>query len=337
MKLVKHVPASVMTFERFADHYYQPKNGLPKDKRVNFTRLDMRLVPEEATRVAALRAAEADIAPVSLGSRKQVEAGGGRVVFASEGSYFWVRGLGCWKPQFPCSDKRVRHALNYAIDKNLMQTQLFAPEVLELKGWGVVTPSTIGYSPELEPFPFDPNKARQLLAEAGYPGGKGFGKLVINTYVSIALPLMPEAAQLVADMWRKELGLDVEVKVGDEAAIKKAEKLTEELHGQIIWRDNETRLDAGTNLRVIFGPPQKKSGAHNSPELFAQVDKSLAIFDPAEREKALNSLFRRLRDEAYDIPLGYFNTPWGVGSRIKTWEPYPLAFYPSALHTITLK
>jgi hypothetical protein len=35
--------------------------------------------------------------------------------------------------------------------------------------------------------------------------------------------------------------------------------------------------------------------------------------------------------------IGYLNIPWAVGPRIVTWEPFPLAFYPSGLHTITLK
>jgi peptide/nickel transport system substrate-binding protein len=140
---------------------------------VNFTLLDLRLVPEEATRVAALRAGDADIAPVSIGARRQVEAGGGRVVFGEEGVYFFARQYGCWKPQFPCHDKRVRQALAYAINKEVMQNQLYGgPEVMQVKGWGAVTPSTLGYSPDLDPFPFDPVKARQLLAEAGYPVGK---------------------------------------------------------------------------------------------------------------------------------------------------------------------
>ena len=59
---------------------------------------------------------------------------------------------------------------------------------MQVKGWAGVTPSTIGYSPDLTPFPFDPDRARQLLAEAGYPDGKGFGKLVVNTWEPSSLP-----------------------------------------------------------------------------------------------------------------------------------------------------
>jgi peptide/nickel transport system substrate-binding protein len=149
MKLVKHVPVSSMTLERFADYYEQPKNGYPTDKRVNYAVMELKLVPEEATRVAALRAGEADVAPVSLASRKQVEAGDGRVVFGQEGVVWYIRHKGCWETKFPCNKKAVRQALAYAIDKELMRDKLYGPEVMQLKGWHTVTPSTIGYSPDL--------------------------------------------------------------------------------------------------------------------------------------------------------------------------------------------
>ncbi|HZA25888.1 MAG TPA: ABC transporter substrate-binding protein, partial [Dehalococcoidia bacterium] len=209
MSFVRHVPSEVMEFARFDDYYFQPDNGFYEDRRVKFTSLDLRLVPEEATRVAALRAGEADIAPVSLDSREQVEADGGRLVFGQEGVYLRVMLMGCWDPAYPCAKEQVRQALAYAIDKELMRDQLFGgPEVFQVKGWAKVTPSTIGYSPDLDPFPYDPEKARQLMAEAGYPNGEGFGKLIVNTWVSTAMPFLPESAQLAADFWKTELGID---------------------------------------------------------------------------------------------------------------------------------
>ena len=349
MKLVRHVPAEVMEFERFDDYYYQPKHGLPQDRRVKFTFLDMRLVPEEATRVAAMRAGETDIAPVSLGSRKQVEAEGGRLVFGQEGSYFRVSMYGCWVdaelefPGFPCQDKRVRQALDYAIDKELMRDTLFGgPDVMVVKGWGIVNPSTIGYSPELDPYPFDPDKARRLLAEAGYktptnPEGKDFGQLIVNTWVASATALVPESAQLAADFWRRELGLDVEVRVSEEVAIKKARK-GGEMHrrGQIVWRDDDSGADAILVLGSGYGP-HRKDRFHNDPEIFALFEEASQVFDPAERQKVLNDLYLRLRDEHYQLGIGYYNIIWATGPRISTWRPNPIALYPSALHTLTLK
>ena len=119
----------------------------------------------------------------------------------------------------PFSNKNIRKALSYAMDKELMMERLYGgPEVAVAKGFSAITPSTIAYSPDLDPLPFDPDKARQLLADEGYPDGDGFGEVIVNTWVSTALPFLPESAQIAADFWRRELNLDVRVNVGDETS-----------------------------------------------------------------------------------------------------------------------
>jgi len=335
MKLVRHVQGSQMEFERFDDYFYQPMNGFSEDRRVNFGSLDLVVAPEEATRVAAIRAGEADLTIASLDTREQVKAGGGRLVFGREGAYFRVMLIGCFEEQFPCHAKGVRQALNYAIDKEVLR-EFYGPEVMEVKGWNVVTPSTIGYSPDLKPFPFDPDKARELLADAGYPGGEGFGKLIVNTWTSKSIPFLPESALVAADSWKKELGLDVEVKVGDETALKK-ELATDKLRGQILWRDNETRLDASSNVLKAYGTPGVAYQFHKTLQLYDQVQKGISVIDPNRRPEALNKVYMRLLDESYELAIGYVNIPWAVGPRIGTWKPYPLASHPTALHTLTLK
>jgi peptide/nickel transport system substrate-binding protein len=299
--------------------------------------LDLFLVPEEATRVAAVRAGEADIVPASLPTKKQVEAGGGRLLFGQEGGVVEVRVHGCFESKYPCHDKRVRQALNYAIDRDLIRDRLYGgSQVFQVKGWLTITPSTVGYTPELDPWPFDPNKARQLLADAGYPGGKGFGKLILNTHPSTAMPFQVESAQLGAEFWKRELGLDVEVKVGEWDSLKKRRNAGE-LNGQALWRDNETRRDAASSVANEYADPKVTSRMHNDPELFRLVQESFGIVDEDKRAEASKKLYLRLRDESYWIAVGYVNIPWGVGPRIVTWRPYPLASFPTALHTITLK
>jgi peptide/nickel transport system substrate-binding protein len=348
MKLVEHVPADRFTFERFDDYYYQPKNGLPTDKRTKFAELDLLLVKEEATRVAALRAGDADIAPISPGSRVQVEAGGGRMIFGPEGQVWQVRALGCHVERFPCYDKRVRLALNYALDKELIRDKLYGPEYMVLKGWFAVTPGSLGYSPGLDPWPFDPVKARELLTEAGYknpdnPGGKDFGKLWVDVAPEVVNPLTPETAQIAADMWSKHLGLDVEVKVWDSSARSKARRVKEPdnpLYGHIYFSTNEGRIDPRGTTRTSHANPTyaaRMIDPDKDPELFALVEEVLGTIDPVEQEKKLISMYQRIRGEGHWIPLGYVNSPWGVGPRILTWEPLPASNYPSGLHTITLK
>jgi peptide/nickel transport system substrate-binding protein len=328
MKLVRHVPAEVMQFERFDDYY-------EVDRRVKFRSLDLRQVPEEATRVAALRAGEADIAPISLASKGQL--GGGRLVFGPEGTYLWVRFREPWIPDLPISKKEVRQALAYALDLKVFQERLWGAEVFAPKGWNHVTPSALGYSPELDPYPYDPQKARQLLVQAGYPGGKEFPTLILNTYVSRATPLLPESAQLAADMWKKELGIPVEVRLGDEAKFKKDWVTEGALRGQLLWRDNETRVDGGNIIRGTFGTPTAAGRQHNDPAVFKLAQESISVLDLAKRHEAYNKFYRVIREEVFELGLGYQNIPWGVGPRIKEWTPFPMSFWPSGLHTITLK
>ncbi len=337
MKLASRIQASVMRFERFDGFYYQPKNGLPEDKRMKFQSLDLFLVPEEATRVAAVRSGEADIVPASLATRKQVEAGGGRILFGEEGLVVEARHRGCWDPKFPCNKKAVRQALDFALDKELIRDKLHGgPQLFQIKGWYNITPSTVGYTAQLDPRPFDPNKARQLLAEAGYPGGAGFGKLYINTWPSTSMPLQPEAAQLAADMWKKELGLDVEVRVGESTGTT-AKFRSGELDGQILWREDETGMDALSSMTSRYGDPKSLTRTHEDAELYALVQGTLQNVDPVKRAEAQKKMYVRLRDEAYHIGVGYSNIPWAVGPRVAEWRPYPLSSFPSALHTVTLK
>ena len=336
MSFREHVVGERISLERFEDYYYQPANGLPEDRRMKFQSLDILLVPEEATRAAALRAGEADIATVSLETRDQVEAGGGRVIFGEQGVYWLVFFPHEYRVESPFNDNNVRKAMSYAIDKELMMERLYGgPEVAVARGWGPVTPNTIGYSTDLDPLPYDPDKARQLIADAGYPNGEGFGEVIVNTWISPSLPLQPESAQVAADFWRRELNLDVKVRIGDETSTKNA-WAAGELAGQILWRDNQARVDAAGIITLLYGNPGANLAFHDDPALFARVQDAVKVFDEATRAQVLNELYIELWDLSLEMAIGYVNIPWGLGPRIASYEPWPLAFHPTGRHTITL-
>ena len=338
MFLTDQVPLDSMTFERFDDYYYTPANGFPEDRSMKFQTLELRLVPEEATRAAALAAQDADVAIVSLETRSQVEGGGGQLIFGQEGVYWLLRFPHNYRlPDHPFNDINVRRAMEMAIDKELMMERLYGgPEVAVVKGWGAVSPATIGYTPGLDPIPYDPDQARQILSDAGYPNGDGFPEVVVNTWISSAMPFLPESAQVAADFWERELGFVTEVRVGDPTALNKA-WAAGEFEGQIMWRDNENRVDAASIVRSQWGQPDNLRAIHLEPELFAAVDEGLGVFDPDLRELALQKLYKTLRDTQMVMSMGYVNIPWGVSARIATWEPWPLAPNPTGQHTMTLK
>jgi peptide/nickel transport system substrate-binding protein/oligopeptide transport system substrate-binding protein len=79
--------------------------------------------------------------------------------------------LGINTAEKPLDDPRVRQALNYAIDRRSIVREIYQDQYLP--GVGILPPGTYGYDPKLAGYPYDPKKATELLAAAGYPGGKG--------------------------------------------------------------------------------------------------------------------------------------------------------------------
>jgi peptide/nickel transport system substrate-binding protein/oligopeptide transport system substrate-binding protein len=77
----------------------------------------------------------------------------------------------------PLDDRRVRQALVYAIDREAIVSEVWLGRYALAKG--VLPPGTLGFNPKLRGYPHDPAKARELLAQAGYPGGKGLPPVTI--------------------------------------------------------------------------------------------------------------------------------------------------------------
>src|SRR5213080_1638620 len=97
----------------------------------------------------------------------QLESSGKVTLLKQVGAHVWYLGINNQKKPF--DDKRVRQALNYAVNKDAIVRDV-------LKGTGTlsrgpVLPNTWGADSALKPYPYDPERARKLLAEAGYPSG----------------------------------------------------------------------------------------------------------------------------------------------------------------------
>lgn len=141
------------------EDYYR---GAPK-----LERLILRPVPEVTARMAALRAGEVQWIEVPSPDEVPALQAEGFQVLTNAYSHVWPWVLNTTQPPF--DDVRVRQALNYAIDRDAMAESL-------LQGTGApalnyIPASDPGYSEDLAGFEFDPDNARELLAEAGYADG----------------------------------------------------------------------------------------------------------------------------------------------------------------------
>jgi peptide/nickel transport system substrate-binding protein len=148
-----------MVVEAFDKHW----RGAPKIRRIVF-----KPVPEPSTRAAGLRTGQLDLitnVPPSLA--RELEHVPGIKVLRVPSTWIIYLGLNAFKK--PLSDVRVRQALNYATDVDAI-----IKSVLEGNGRrlpGPLTPLMFGYDPGVKGYPYDPAKAKRLLAEAGYPEG----------------------------------------------------------------------------------------------------------------------------------------------------------------------
>jgi peptide/nickel transport system substrate-binding protein len=131
--------------------------------------LDIVVIPEIATRVQALNSGQVDIAwALDTGAIDLVEAAGNEIVLSRRHDTLNLI-MHHRKPGSPVTDVRVRRALNYAYDKETFVRE-FMGGITKTNGQPLDSSAT-GYFEDIKPYPYDPEKAKQLLAEAGYPNG----------------------------------------------------------------------------------------------------------------------------------------------------------------------
>jgi peptide/nickel transport system substrate-binding protein len=167
-KFVSHTPGVELVLEANEAYWRQ----VPYIKR-----LIMKGIPEGTTRLAMLKKGELDIAlalegPVAEEVKRDSQL---RLVDTPYPNVFWIEFADQWEPKSVWADKRVRLAVNYALDRQAINE---AACLGYCSPTGVIIPRPMDYALRVEPVPHDPKEAKRLLAEAGYPNGFEAGELV---------------------------------------------------------------------------------------------------------------------------------------------------------------
>src|SRR5881398_1616098 len=160
-RFVSFTPGVELVVEAF-DQYWR--------KSPNVKRLVLKSIPDEATRLAALKRGEVDIAYNIRGAMaEEIRRSPGLTLKPNVGqATHWVYFAEQWDPKSPWHDRRVRLAANHAIDRQAMnqaENRGFARLI-----WSII-PSNFDFYWQAPGYSYDPARARQLLAEAGYPNG----------------------------------------------------------------------------------------------------------------------------------------------------------------------
>jgi len=125
-KYVSHNLGVEYKFERYDDYYYTPENGYDEDRRAKVEFLDLKVVLEHPTRVAALASGEADLIEANINMLKQIEnVKGSQTVWQNESSHTWFINVDCWTKDLWCWTKEARQATQYAVDWKTIVDNLY--------------------------------------------------------------------------------------------------------------------------------------------------------------------------------------------------------------------
>jgi oligopeptide transport system substrate-binding protein len=228
----------------------------------------------------------------------------------------------------PLNDVRVRRALNMAIDKRAITDRLIKKG--DVPTTTFVPPGVAGYPPpgfELKGPGYDPEQARRLLAEAGYPDGKNFPKITIyfNTHQAHR-----QIAETIQQMWKEQLNIsDVELQ-NEEGQTFMARLIQRDYDiARDVWQGDY--LDPNTFLdQLIADTPGNHSGWVNE-EYKRLVETANAEPDPVRRMEMLAKAEKILLDEMpiipiYHLALSYMAKPFVEGWHTNLLDVHPLKF-----------
>ena len=219
------------------------------------------------------------------------------------------------KGRNPLKDLRVRKALYSAIDVEAIRSQVMRGLALPT---GAMIPTLRQSFPETEPrlLPFDPARAKALLAEAGYPAGFELGLLCPNDrYVNDERICTALAAMLA------KVGVKVALTTMPRAQFfQRVDNFDHSMH---LYGWGGAAGDPGFTLTpVIHGRDGKGKGDFNSGRykdgaLDRLIDSAEVEMDAPKRRAMMLEAFQRVRDNVLTIPLHRQMIPWAVRANVK--------------------
>jgi peptide/nickel transport system substrate-binding protein len=285
----------------------------------------MRSIPDETTRAAAVKTGEVDFAYLFVGAIAEDlrRTPGVRVVAPLLYGMYWLDFLDQWDPKSPWHDRRVRQAASLTIDRQAINQA----EMLGLgKPAGAFVPPEFDFALRLDPPPFDPKRAKQLMVEAGYPNGFDAGDLT---------PLPPYTALA------EEIGGYLQA-IGIRTTVRTMERATfmttwreKKLHGLLIGATG-----AAGNAAARLEPFFTRNGIYaygTRPEIDDLFQRQAGELDRGRREALLHQIQKIVADQAMVAPIFQQAFIWGVGSRVEQPTAGLIQGYPYAAPCEDLK
>jgi len=280
-------------------------------KTPEFKTLKIIYVPEHATRLAMLKAGEADIIQLVGPHIPQVKADPNLKLIQVKhmlGTTLAYCDLMFPEEKSPFLDIRVREAASLTIDrKGICDKVLFGGS----EPWGeALSPYTMGFDPTVKPDPYDPAKAKKLLAQAGYPNGF---TTTINTTPQNKYWIEAVAANLA------DVGIKAEIKIWEGGSWFDAHR-GKKLRGLITrnsWYDAEQNAGADLQDGYMEGMPWAYV---TTKEISDTLKRCIAVRDDKEATEWGRKLSKVIRESRINIHLFSAHANYAVNHRILQWD-----------------
>src|SRR5262245_5347935 len=315
-KFASFNPGVELVLDAFPDYWRKP----PQVKRIV-----MRSIPDESTRAAALKTGEVDVAYLFGGplAAELKKTSGLRIVAPMLYGIYWLDFLDQWDAKSPWHDRRVRLAASLAIDRKAINEV----EMLGLgRPTGSFVPPEFDFALKIDPPPYDPAKAKQLLVEAGYPNGFDAGDLT-------PLPPYTSLGEAVAN-YLQTIGIKARVRTMERAAYLAAWR-EKKLHGLLIGATG-----AAGNAATRLEPFVTKTGIYaygTSPDLEDLFVRQAKELDRKQRETTLHQLQKAVADRVLTAPIFHQAFLCGVGPRVEEAGAGLIQGYPYSAPAEDLK
>src|SRR6267142_1158387 len=271
----------------------------------------VRPILEDAARVAALQAGEVDlIAPVPHVRIAELQKNDKLVIKTIAAPRIFHVTIDVRKPPF--DNVKVRQALNYAVDVNAILKTLYFGHGTRLAT--VVDKGALGYDPSVQPYPYDPGKARALLAEAGFPNGF---EVEFDSFTGSIADHSKPAEAIVG--YLQKVGIKVKSNVFEFSTFgpRRVQNQTAPL---FIYSIGDAYLEPSWVIRWLT---QGGLGMHyKNPKLAEMMTKIEATDDRAKRAPQYSDVQKLIKDEAPFIFLFQADAVFGMSTRID-YAPRP--------------
>lgn len=287
-KFVEWKTGEYLELVRF-DEYWGEKPAVVKGHMV--------FVPDPMTRVQMLQAGEVNLVDTTPWDQvNMLKEKGFNVAILDSAPSISVQ-FHTKNPKAPWGDVRVRKAIALAIDKESIQKDLFHG-VPGLNAWPADW--EVGYNPELQPYPFDLEQAKKLMAEAGYANG-----FKMPLYYPMMGAEMQQAAEAVS-LYLQALKITCDVQ---------ALEMGKMMESMRTWA-----TDPNAQVVIIMGPLMRGSpdpiiglqrqfygknpmGMYENPQVDADIEQALVTYDNAKRGQLIADAFKRIYEDVAVAPI----------------------------------